>query len=90
MIQELLKWRKNGSDHGFDGHMILTIHDELVFDFPWVSNRAPDDYSYLDSQANRLRVIMESASDGIGIPIKVSVERHVLDWSSGEVIPRVK
>lgn len=43
-----------------------------------------------NERANELRSIMESASNGIGIPIRVSVERHCLDWATGEVVPRSK
>lgn len=41
-----------------------------------------------DRRANELRNIMESASSGIDIPIRVSVERHPIAWSDGEVVPK--
>ncbi|CAM6003243.1 unnamed protein product [Sphagnum balticum] len=79
----LMKWRSEG----FDAHMILSIHDELVFDLPLDT---PNEYTITDLRANELRSIMESASSGINIPIRVSVERHSLNWAVGEVIPREK
>lgn len=39
-------------------------------------------------KANELREIMERVSDGIGIPIRVSCERHTVSWADGEVIPK--
>jgi DNA polymerase I-like protein with 3'-5' exonuclease and polymerase domains len=78
--QKLTEWRSNG----FDAWMILTVHDELVFDFPIVGN----DYKFTDSRANEIRSIMESASKGINIPIRVSVERHAENWATGGVLPR--
>lgn len=78
---QLIQWR----NEGFDAHIILTIHDELVFDFPLDT---PGNYDDTDLRANDLRSRMESASSGINIPIKVSVERHSENWAIGEVISR--
>lgn len=79
--EKLLEWRSGG----YDAWMILTIHDELVFDLPSIFLNKKDQ-TYSDSRANELRTIMESAANGIGIPIKVSVERHSSSWADGEVV----
>lgn len=83
--EKLIQWRADQ----FDAHMILTIHDELVFDFSQKINKVGD-YTNTDDKANQLRDIMESAANGIGIPIRVSVDRHKISWADGEVIPRRK
>lgn len=81
--KHLCNWRLQR----FDVHMILCIHDELVFDFP---AEYDDNYKFTDEKANELRTIMESASNGINIPIKVSVERHTDSWAIGETVLRMK
>jgi DNA polymerase I-like protein with 3'-5' exonuclease and polymerase domains len=68
--QQLEEWRSTG----FDGYMILQVHDELVFDFP-AGNNLP--------KIRKLKRLMEQGGDDIGIPTPVSCERCVDNWSEG-------
>jgi DNA polymerase I-like protein with 3'-5' exonuclease and polymerase domains len=73
--EALMRWRSEG----FDGYMILTVHDELVFDFP---ADHPDNLTKI----REIKQLMESCGDDLGIPTPVSAEKHVVDWSVGEVL----
>ncbi len=71
---QLAAWRADG----FDAHMALEIHDEILFDFP--RGATPE--------ANReramvLRRLMEESGDDIGLPTPVSVEYHNASWAAG-------
>lgn len=73
---QLEQWRQ---EEGYDGYMILSVHDELVFDLP------------LDKGCNlprvqTLRKLMEQGGYDMGIPTPVTVERHRESWAVGEVI----
>ncbi len=56
-----------------DEHLIMNIHDELVFDFP--SNR------YNIYKAREIKKLMESVGDRIGIPLTCGMECHPNNWS---------
>lgn len=60
-----------------DHHLIMTIHDELDYDFP---AKSPLKYPY------RCKQLMEMSGNDIGIPTPVDVERHVDNWAVGERI----
>ena len=60
-------------------HMIMQVHDELVFDFP-----AGKKYNLL--KVGKLRMLMEKGGDDIGIPTPVSIEYHPNNWGEGETI----
>lgn len=71
---KLAEWRAEG----FDGHMALEIHDEILFDFP--RGKSPE--------ANRdraivLRGLMEESGRDFGIPLPVSAEYHAVSWAEG-------
>ncbi len=72
----LAEWR----GAGFDAHIPLEIHDEILFDFP--RGRDMDEHM---GRAMELREIMEGAGDDLipRIPIPVSVEYHVRTWAEG-------
>tara|TARA_R110000803_G_scaffold3285_2_gene11184 strand:- start:11132 stop:13099 length:1968 start_codon:yes stop_codon:yes gene_type:complete len=59
-----------------DYHAVMTIHDELDFDFP-KSNR---NLEIIQDIAD----LMELSGDDIGMPTPVDVERHSINWSKKE------
>ena len=73
----LFEWRAKG----FDAWMILTVHDELVFDFP---SRPKDDLMQR-RRIEELRRLMEQGGNDIGVPTPVSVKRHAISWGEGKV-----
>lgn len=58
--------------------MIMTIHDELDFDFP-IHER---NHKVISDIAR----IMEQSGDDIGLPTPVEVERHPVTWAEGEKV----
>lgn len=56
--------------------MIMTIHDEIVFDFP----QHPRNLEVITKIAR----LMEASGDDVGVPTPVGVERHVDNWAEGE------
>lgn len=74
---QLAAWR----GEGFDGHVALEIHDEILFDFP----RGPAPDSNL-ARAMALKGLMEQSGTDIGIPCPVSVEYHDETWAKGVAI----
>ncbi len=56
-----------------DYHMILQVHDEIVFDFP-IDGRNK-------LRVKRLQKLMEQGGDDLGIPTPVSIEHHPNNWS---------
>lgn len=63
-------------------HLIMQVHDELVFDFPC-------DYSKIVTQGEnfkhvkKLQSLMEEGGNDISIPTPVSIEYHPENWSVG-------
>ncbi len=75
--EQLAQWRREG----FDGHIALEIHDEIMFDFPRGAT----------SEANRdraqiLKCLMQQSGEDIGIPCPVSVEYHAVSWAEGVAV----
>lgn len=74
-------WRSEG----FDAHIPLEIHDEILFDFP----RGPTG-TYRDNlaRAQVLQGLMASCGDSLvpRIPTPVSVEFHSETWAKGESV----
>lgn len=70
------KWCKEG----FDAHLILEVHDELLFDFPWGS-----DIEGNKPRAMVLKALMEQGGEDlvIRIPTPVSVEYITTSWAGG-------
>lgn len=73
---KLAEWRRGG----FDGHISLEIHDEIIFDFP----RGATMQENLP-RAMELKKLMESCGDDLipRIPSPVSVEYHTKTWAKG-------
>ncbi len=87
--QQLREWMTRG----FDGRLILQVHDELVFDFPKKGNPVKDARvekkpgpSFRHSNLWRVRALqglMRMSGDDVGVPTPVSAEYHAKDWSKG-------
>lgn len=75
--EQVREWRAGG----WDGFLTLQIHDELVFDVPYLENKGNLPKMLI------LKGLVESVGNGIGIPTPVSLEYHTVDYSKGEVIP---
>lgn len=56
-----------------DWSIALQVHDEIVFQFPKTCNYAP--------KLRKLKKIMESIGNCIGVPLTVGVDVHVDNWS---------
>ena len=67
---KLKEWRAAG----FDGYLVLQVHDEVVLDFPQGNNLW---------RVKVLKELVESGGDDIGVPTAVGVERHDDNWSEG-------
>jgi DNA polymerase I-like protein with 3'-5' exonuclease and polymerase domains len=74
---QLAAWRAEG----FDGHIALEVHDEILFDFP--RGESP---SANKERALILRGLMEKSGDDLGIPMPVSMEYHSESWAKGETL----
>lgn len=74
--EQLERWRE---EEGYDGYMILSVHDELVFDLPL-------DKGDNIPRVHQLRRLMEQGGTDMGIPTPVKIERHIVSWAVGEEI----
>lgn len=59
-----------------DHHMVMQVHDELVFDFPKGKKKNL-------SKIRRIQKLMEKGGEDIGLPTPVSCEYHEETWSKG-------
>lgn len=75
-IDQCAEWRKEG----FDAHIALEIHDEILFDFP----RGRTHETNLP-RALILKGLMEQSGENLipHIPTPVSVEYHTRTWAEG-------
>jgi hypothetical protein len=81
-------WRGSG----FDGHIVIQQHDELVLDFPRSKvhpkevAEGGDRFRAMGSNLWRIRVIqrlMEQGGVDIGVPTPVGCEYHADNWAEG-------
>jgi DNA polymerase I-like protein with 3'-5' exonuclease and polymerase domains len=75
------EWRRT---QGFDGHIVMQVHDELVLDFP--KSQVPPKDDPERSNLWRIRAIqrlMEQCGTDLGVPTPVGVEYHEHNWSEG-------
>lgn len=79
--EQLLEWRRRD---GFDGFIALTVHDELVFDFP--RGRGKEPWKTHLPKIAKLQKLMEQGGRDIGVPTPVSRTYHPNNWSEGEDI----
>lgn len=61
----------------FNGRMILDVHDEIVVDFP--ANRKGNLEKIME-----IKRLMEESGKDIGIPLRVSVSFHPVNWYDEE------
>ena len=64
--------------------MIMQVHDELVFDFP--AGKGPEPHKTNLPKIRKIKYLMESCGEHIGIPTPVSVEYHPNNWSESIVL----
>jgi len=67
--EQLREWRRDG----FNAHIALQVHDEIVFDFP------AGGYKNLP-RAQRLRRLMELSGDDVGVPLRVAMAYCPVSW----------
>ena len=84
--EKLQEWNQQG----FDGHIILQVHDELVFDFPRSKIPPTGDTSKFRTtnssnlwRARILQKLMERGGEDIGVPTPTSLTYHDTCWSEG-------
>ena len=80
--EQLKEWRTMG----FDAWMVLTVHDELVFDFPSGFAGSTGFTNFAGRKRNlpkmrRLKQLMEMGGDDVGVPTPVSVSYHPRNWA---------
>lgn len=63
-----------------DHFMILNVHDEIVFDFPVLSQKINQ------KKVRKIRGIMESVGKGIGIPLTCEITFHPENWAEGTLV----
>ena len=88
---QLVQWRREG----FDAHIVMQVHDELVLDFPLsrcdpredVSKTRPDGMKLIRKsnlwRVKQIQKLMELGGDDIGLPTPTSCEWHPVNWSEG-------
>jgi hypothetical protein len=76
---KLDEWAKDG----FDGRIVLQVHDELVFDFPAKSDPIKKPLLSNLSAVRHLKRLMAQGGDDIGVPTPVSIEYHPKNWGEG-------
>lgn len=75
---ELDKWR---AMDGFDGYIIMDVHDEIDFDLP------AGTWSKEPWRIRRLKELMEESGRDIGIPLTVSAAFHPENWADEADVP---
>lgn len=63
-------------------HMVMQVHDEIVFDFPKEPHSIRHNLANL-SKIKELQKLMEQGGDDIGVPTPVSITYHPDNWSEG-------
>lgn len=76
---KIKEWREKG----FDAWIALTVHDELVFDFPKRADPIKDPMRSNLWRAQALRRLMEKGGEDVGVPTPVSMEYHAVSWDKG-------
>ena len=65
---------------GKDYKMIMNVHDEIVLDFPKGKRGKKSNLPKI----RRIKYIMESLGNCVGIPLTCGIEYHKDNWSEGE------
>src|SRR4051812_45440261 len=76
---------KTWREEGFDAHISVEVHDEILFDFPRGKHKWAN-----AGRALILKGLMERSGQRLvpAIPTPVSVKRHEVSWAKGEAIPK--
>lgn len=92
-VQEYLDDRNENLIPAAQAHIVMQVHDELVFDFPksdvdprTVKDWKTDKFKYMRTNLPTIRQIqkiMAKGGDDYGIPTPVSCEYHPNNWSEG-------
>lgn len=77
--QEYLDYLNEKFTGGY--YMIMQVHDELVFDFPKGKGKEP--WKTNLPKMRKIKSLMESGGERIGIPTPVSLKYHAANWSEG-------
>ena len=90
---KLDEWRAKS---GFDGHIAMQVHDEIVLDLPkkgdpskWdrKNKHTPENKKiFLNTNLWRIEIIRElmaKGGDDIGVPTPVGCEYHAVSWDTG-------
>jgi DNA polymerase I-like protein with 3'-5' exonuclease and polymerase domains len=68
---------------GFDAWMVLTVHDELIWDLPRRADPRTNPKASNLARAKKLQTAMESCGRDIGVPTPVNLEYHPDNWAVG-------
>ncbi len=74
----LEEWNKAA----FDGHIILQVHDEMVFDFPKAACPVKDPANSNLGRARVMQRLMEMGGNDIGLPTPVGIKYHPENWDA--------
>jgi len=66
--------------HRGEYRMVMNVHDEIVLDFPTGKHARSNVYI-----VDRVRELMESVGDAVGVPLTVGVDYHPDNWSESEI-----
>lgn len=83
--RQLDEWR---ATDGFDGHIVLQVHDEMVFDLPAAGHPKRDPERSNLGRILVLKDLMEQGGRNFlpAIPTPVGVEFHQSNWGEGETL----
>ena len=76
MCRAMVKVQKYLDTIGPEYKMIMNVHDEIVLDFPKGKKRNLP-------KVRRIKHIMESVGDCVGIPLTCGIDYHPNNWSEG-------
>ena len=79
---QLEEWRRQG----YDGRVVMQVHDEMVFDLPKRVHPKADPKRSNLGKIRVLQKLMEEGGNDLGIPTPVGVEFNETTWSEGVVI----
>lgn len=73
MMRAMIKVQDYLDTLGDGWKMVMNVHDEIVLDFPSSKRYKP--------KVNKVRKLMESVGEAIGIPLTVGVDYHPNNWA---------
>lgn len=79
---QLAEWARESLGK-WHGHIVMTVHDELVFDFPKAAHPVTDPRRSNLGRVKKIRRLMEESGADFGIPTPVSCEYHEKNWANG-------